>query len=238
MPELETDSPPDARAHVRLRIVEAATELLGQGGPDALTTRAVATAAGVQPPAIYRLFGDKEGLLDAVTEHGYARFLASKSGDAAPRDPVEDLRFGWDLTVQFALANPELAALMYAEPKRASVSAAHETGMEMLRGRVRRIAAAGRLRVDERLAVGIIHATSRGAVMSWLSLPAELRHPGLIEALREAMITAVTTEEPAVETPGPATAALALRAVLPEQDILSDAERHLLDEWLQRLSGH
>jgi len=54
-----TDSP-------RHRIVEAAVELLEKGGPDAVSTRAVAAAAGMQPPAIYRLFGDKEGLLEAI----------------------------------------------------------------------------------------------------------------------------------------------------------------------------
>jgi AcrR family transcriptional regulator len=235
--KLDTDPEPGTRAQVRLRIVEAATELLARGGQDAVTTRAVAGMAGVQPPAIYRLFGDKEGLLDAVAEHGYARFLASKSGDKVPRDPVEDLRFGWDLAVEFALANPELYALMYGELRRASVSAAYETGMDMLRRRIRGLAAAGRLRVDERLAFGIIHATARGAVLTWLSLPDDQRHPGLLSALREAMVTAVTTDKPAVEETGPAAAALALRAALPEQNTLSGAERHLLDEWLQRLAG-
>lgn len=237
MAEAGIEGTPDARAQIRLRVIEAATELLARGGQDAVTTRAVATAAGVQPPAIYRLFGDKEGLLDAVAEHGYARFLASKTSDAAPRDPVEDLRFGWDLAVEFALANPELYALMYGEPKRASVSAALETGMQMLRARIRRLAAAGRLRVDERLAFGIIHATARGAVLTWLSLPADERPPALLGALREAMVTAVTTEKPAVTGAGPAAAALALRATVPEQGVLSNAERQLLDEWLERLAA-
>lgn len=237
MSELQIDPEPGARAQVRQRIIEAATGLLAEGGQDAVTTRAVASAAGVQPPAIYRLFGDKEGLLDAVAEHGYARFLASKSGDAAPQDAVQDLRFGWDLTVEFALENPELYALMYGEPRRASVSAAHETGLDMLRGRIRGLAAAGRLRVDEKLAFGIIHATARGAVLTWLSLPEDQRHPGLISALREAMVTAVTTEKPAVQDAGPAAAALALRATLPEQSALSNAERRLLDEWLARLAA-
>lgn len=231
-----TDSETDARAEVRLRIVEAATELLAAGGRDAVTTRAVASAAGVQPPAIYRLFGDKEGLLDAVAHHGYARFLASKSEEAAPADPVADLRFGWDVAVEFALTNPELYALMNAEPTRASVSAVRESGLDMLRGRIRRLAAAGRLRVDERLAFGIIQATARGAILTWLSSAPEQRHPGLLEAMREAMIAAVTTDRPAVEDAGPAAAARALRAVLPEQNVLSEAEQRLLVEWLERLA--
>jgi hypothetical protein len=51
------------------------------------------------------------------------------------------------------------------------------------------------------------------------------------------MVAAVTTQEPAVKEAGPAGAARALRAALPEQTILSAAERHLLREWLDRLAS-
>lgn len=65
----------------RQRVIEAAADLLAREGRDAVTTRAVAVAAGLQPPAIYRLFGDKDGLLEAVAEHGFATFLAAKHVD-------------------------------------------------------------------------------------------------------------------------------------------------------------
>ncbi|MFE2758199.1 TetR family transcriptional regulator [Actinosynnema sp. NPDC059335] len=225
------------REVARQRVVEAAAELLAREGRDAVTTRAVAAAAGLQPPAIYRLFGDKDGLLDAVAEHGYARFLAAKHADAVPRDPVEDLRAGWDLSVGFGLANPELYVLMYGEPRRGADSAAFRAGMEILLRRIHRLAACGRLRVDEELAASLIHATARGAVLTWLSLPEDRRDRALLTALREAMVSAVTFEEPAVREAGPAGAARALRAVLPEQTVLSDGEQHLLGEWLDRLSA-
>lgn len=51
------------------------------------------------------------------------------------------------------------------------------------------------------------------------------------------MVTAVTSQEPAVRDAGPAGAARALRAVLPEQTTLSGAERQLLREWLDRLAA-
>ncbi|MCP2316109.1 hypothetical protein APR12_001442 [Nocardia amikacinitolerans] len=82
----------------------------------------------------------------------------------------------------------------------------------------------------------IIHATARGAVLTWLSLPPDRRNPALLTTLRESMVAAVTTEEPAVRDAGPAGAARALRAALPEQTSLSSAEQHLLKEWLDRLS--
>ncbi|TCO65943.1 TetR family transcriptional regulator [Actinocrispum wychmicini] len=225
-----------ARETSRQRVVEAAADLLAREGRDAVTTRAVAAAAGVQAPAIYRWFGDKDGLLEAVAEYGYATFLAAKHADTRPQDPVEDLGTGWDLAVEFGLANPELYALMYGEPKRGTNSAAFQAGMRILLGRIHRLATSGRLRVDEDLAASLIHATARGAVLTWLSLPDDRRDPALLTAMREAMISAVTLDKPAVRDPGPAGAARALRALLPEQTTLSDAEQRLLGEWLDRLT--
>src|SRR3954469_15590743 len=96
----------------RERIVDAAMRLLTEGGPDAVSTRAVSTAAGVQPPTIYRLFGDKQGLLDAVVVHGFTAYLTSKNAQVPEDDPVEDLRAGWDQHVDLGLANPALYQLM------------------------------------------------------------------------------------------------------------------------------
>ncbi|MBU6530753.1 TetR/AcrR family transcriptional regulator [Streptomyces mayonensis] len=226
---------PSRSDQTRQRVIEAAIGLLARGGRDAVTTRAVAEAAGLQPPAIYRLFGDKEGLLDAVAEHGFATFLASKRVDPDPPDPIADLRAGWDVAVEFGLAHPALYTLMYTEPTRTE-SAAFRTGMGVLMGRIRRLAAGGWLRVGEELAAQIIHATARGAVLTWLSLPEERRDPALFATLRESMVAAVTVEQPAVRDSGPAGAARALRAALPEQSPLSDAEQRLLTEWLGRLA--
>ncbi|MFE3258096.1 TetR/AcrR family transcriptional regulator [Nocardia sp. NPDC059091] len=232
---VESDGTASARDRHRQRVIEAAADLLERGGRDAVTTRAVADAAGLQPPAIYRLFGDKDGLLDAVAEYGFAKFVAGKRIDPDPADLIQDLRAGWDLAVEFGLSNPALYTLMYSEPAGAE-SAAFQVGLEILRGRVRRLAAGGWLRVDEQLAAGIIHATGRGAVLTWLSLPEAARNPALLTALREAMVAAVTTEQPAVRDAGPAGAARALRAVLPEETTLTAAEQHLLREWLDRLA--
>lgn len=233
---VRADSASAGREQTRQRVIEAAIGLLTSGGRDAVTTRAVADAAGLQPPAIYRLFGDKDGLLDAVAEYGFAAFIATKHVDPDPQDPVEDLRAGWDVAIEFGLANPALFTLMYTEPTRTD-SAAFRAGMEILRGRIRRLAAGGWLRVDEELAAQIIHATARGAVLTWLSLPRDRRNPDLLTALREAMVAAVTSQRPAVQGSGPAGAARALRAALPEQTDLSSAEQHLLTEWLNRLAA-
>lgn len=229
------EHPAGRRDETRQRIIEAAADLLAREGRDAVTTRAVAAAAGLQPPAIYRLFGDKDGLLDAVAEYGYETFLARKREISSPSDPVDGLRAGWNLAVEFGITNPELYALMYGEPERTTDTPAFIAGMRILTGRIERLAAGGLLRLSQSLAASVIHATARGAVLTWLSLPESERDSALLDVMREAMVTAVTTRSPALDEPGPAAAANALRARLPEAAALSPAERTLLTEWLDRL---
>jgi AcrR family transcriptional regulator len=235
--EVEGHPPPgDDREQVRRRIVDAATDLLEREGHDAITIRAVATAAGVQLPAIYRLFGSKDGLLEEVSERSLATFLADREVDPEPHDPLDDLRAGWDLAVEFGLANPALYTLMFTEPTRAT-SAALQAGTEMVLSRLRRLAVHGLLGVDEVLAAAIVQSTARGAVLTWLSLPEDRRDPAMLAALRESTVAAVTGIRPIVREPSPAGAARALRASLSDQDVLSEGERRLLAEWLDRIAA-
>lgn len=48
-------------------IVQAARQTIAQGGPERLTLSAVASAAGVSRPTLYRWFATKEDLLEAIT---------------------------------------------------------------------------------------------------------------------------------------------------------------------------
>src|SRR5580698_6011014 len=107
---MREQDPGSPRDRTRAQLVEVAANLLASQGPDAVTTRSVALAVGVQAPTIYRLFGDKSGLLDDGVEHGFATYLTNKppvGTDADADDPIAALRAGWDLHVGFGLANPE-----------------------------------------------------------------------------------------------------------------------------------
>src|SRR5436190_18739381 len=138
------DQKPDARA----RIVRAATELLATGGGSAVTTRAVSAAAGVQPPTIYRHFGDMQGLLDAAARDTLDAYAQEKAARPPTDDPVEDLRRGWDLHIAFGLAHPHAFMLMYnALSVDTSESVIHE-GVALLQRLVARVAEAGRFRAD------------------------------------------------------------------------------------------
>lgn len=235
---------PDART----RIVRAATELLATGGRTAVTTRAVSAAAGVQPPTIYRHFGDMPGLLDAAARATMAVHVREQATLALANDPIEDLRRGWDLHIAFGVAHPDAFALLYSAPSvAASVSAIGE-GVAVLQGLVARVAEAGRLRVDVAHATALIHAAGTGVTLTLAATPPELRDPRLSETMREAILGAITV--PASGEASSATAAVApaaervavhavaLLALLPEaESVLSPAERQLLSDWLERLAA-
>ena len=215
----------------RLRILDAALSLTHAEGPQAATTRAVAAAASVQVPTIYRLFGDKQGMLDAVAEHGLAAYFASKAERTPDPDPVEEMRHGWDHHVAFGLANPGLFALMTSNPR----SPAAAEGLRTLRNRIRAIAAAGRLRTSEERAASMMHACCVGVVLTLVA--GGKTDPGdLSYAAREAILTAITTDAADVAPATQQTSAAALRTTLDRPATLSKGELALLDELLERLS--
>jgi AcrR family transcriptional regulator len=237
----------EPRTDARTRIVRAAVELLATGGRQAVTTRAVSAAAGVQPPTIYRHFGDMQGLLDAAARETLAVHIREQATRGLTNDPVDDLRRGWDLHIAFGLAHPDAFALLYgASSVPASVSVINE-GVEVLEGFVARIAEAGRLRVDVAHATNLLHAAGTGVTLTLAATPTEKRDPRLSETMREAILTAIavpaSTQAPN-EAPATAPAAervavhaIALQALLTEApDALSPAERQLLSDWLDRLA--
>jgi AcrR family transcriptional regulator len=232
---MPTSAPVEDPADARSGIVAAATRLLREGGSRAVTTRAVAQAASVQPPTIFRLFGDKDGLLQAVAEHVVAEYVADKAALAAKEDgdPVEDLRTAWRTHIGFGLANPDVFMLLI-EPGRLRSSAALAAGTAVLQARVARVAAAGLLTVTQERAVGMIQAAGTGAVLALLSQAEKDRDLRLSDALIEAVLADILTTAPAPPTSDPVAVAVTFQAALPELPALSDAERGLLSEWLSR----
>ena len=226
--------PVSSRDRTRAQLVEVAAHLLATGGPDAVTTRSVALAAGVQAPTIYRLFGDKRGLLDAVAEHGFASYVGGKHLDP-DADPVESLHAGWERHVGFGLANPELFRLMHTALRTPEGRAAAATGEEVLQARVHRVAEAGRLRVTERRAVDLIRAAGTGVVFTLID-QADERDDTLADTAWESVCATILVGASSPAVTGPAAAAVTLRAALPDLAALTAAERALLGDWLDRIA--
>lgn len=233
----------DRRAEVRSRIIDIAARLLRDDGPTAVTTRGVAEQAGVQAPMIYRLFGDKDGLLEAVAEHVMAAYVAAKtdSAEAVPAgtDPLADLRAAWQTQIDFGVGNPSLFRLL-SDPDRVRQSPAARAGREVLQTRIHRVAAAGRLRVSEQRATSLLQAAAIGAIHTLLATPPQDRDPGLAESMCDAVLGQITTDPP---PPAPAdgdtiATAVTLRAMAPRLHALTPAERQMLGEWLDRVIDH
>ena len=218
--------------------MDEAARLLQEEGPAAVTTRRVAACAGVQAPTIYRLFGDKDGLLEAVAEHVMASFVLAKAAaveaaSAAEMDPLDDLRAGWESQIEFAVANPALFDL-FSNPDRVLRSPAAESGRRVLESRVHRVAEIGRLRVSEQRAVDLIQAAGIGSISTLLATAPDQRDPELAEALFEAVLGRILNHPPEGTTAGPLATTIAFRAIAPHLPTLSAAEHRLLREWLDR----
>lgn len=228
--------PPVPAATTRERIIDAALGLLAENGREAVSTRAVSAAAGVQAPTIYRIFGDKKGLLDALAARGLDSHLRVHATIPASEDPVEDLRHGWDAHVGFGLANPFLYSLIYGEPRPGPPPSGAREAERVLAAFVHRVAAAGRLVVDEGRAVGLLLAAGTGTTLTLIATPEDQRDPSISPLAREAVVAAITGRAQPAREPGPVGAAVSLRALLPGTTALSDAEQVLLAEWLDRIA--
>ena len=221
------------------KVLEAAADLLNSGGVEAVSTRAVAAAAGVQPPAIYRQFGDKQGLLDAVTGFVLHNYLQNKRTAAVTDDPVQDLRDSWDLHVDFGLTHPGCYILAYVQPQPGRMPPDARESLEILRGLTARIGERGLLRMSVKRATEVMHGAAVGYVLSQIRVTPEERDPQLSEIVRDSTIAAVATVGPQHPTrsdlPG---RAVALREVLlaDADGALTPAEKTMMAEWLDRLA--
>jgi AcrR family transcriptional regulator len=95
-------------ARLRTELLEAASRLLAElGDADRLSIRAVATAAGVTAPSIYRHFPDKRSLLQAVVEERFRDFdRALDQAAAATADPFDALNRRCRAYLRFAREHP------------------------------------------------------------------------------------------------------------------------------------
>lgn len=95
-------------------LVDAAQQLIEDGGGARLTLRAAAQAAGVSVAAPYRHFADREALLAAVLAKGF-RELQRRTEEARrkKRDPMDALLAVGVAYVGFAADHPTVYRLMF-----------------------------------------------------------------------------------------------------------------------------
>jgi AcrR family transcriptional regulator len=217
----------------RTQILEAAERLLDASPDRDISTRAVCDAVGIGAPVLYRLFGDKKGLLSAVVDYGFDRYLKTKRSAPVSGDPLKDLRDGWDSHVAFALAHPAVYRMMYS-PAFDSVPSAAKEALDLLHQVVNRCAAAGLLVVSPDAATQAIMSANIGVALSLVTQPQTYVDPDLSTRVRDALhATLLRSADRPAGTDGIAPVALQLAALLRDQpSSLGEPENALLVHWL------
>jgi AcrR family transcriptional regulator len=227
----------------RDRLLLAAAQLLAESGDRTVTTRAICDLAGVRSPTLYHHFGRKQGLIDAVINHGFTQYLRSAASGGS-EDPVHDIRLGWDRHVQFGLEHPTFYRLLYGQIEPGRPCAITAPAHAMLEDLLAAVASQGRLTVPPADAAAQILAANVGVTLSLITQPRDTVDLGLSERVREAALAGILADphEPHGDQArrgalSRASAALALRALLDDDASgLSSGEAALLRELLDRLS--
>jgi AcrR family transcriptional regulator len=95
------------------RLVDAALQLLESEGPEGVTVRRVAAAAGVAPMGVYNYFDGKNGLIDAVFALGFEALAREQADVEGIADTGDALREGFRRYRRLALAHPRAYELMF-----------------------------------------------------------------------------------------------------------------------------
>lgn len=106
----------ESKAATRMRLIEAAIEILDTEGEGELTTTAVARRAGISQPSFYVHFSDLDDLLHQVIEHMNGELSAPtrearRQSRNAPFD-VGKLRETFRVPLEFLLAHPTITRLL------------------------------------------------------------------------------------------------------------------------------
>src|SRR5713101_5553554 len=212
----------------RDRLLLAAAELMHESGEPTVSTRAVCERAGVEAPTLYHHFGSKQGLIDAVIQHGFNQYVEPEPAEDSALDPIDSIRHGWDRHVQFGLEHPSFYALLYGNVERGKPCAITSPALSRLTDLLQAAARKGQLRVPPDAAAAHLLAANVGVTLSLIAQPEEHTDLSLSYQAREAALSAICTEpheEPSIAAgsvgSGRAAAAIALAATLDDETDLS-----------------
>lgn len=229
---------PQRNADTRSRLLTAAAELIAASPGQDVPLRAICDRVGVRLPTLYHFFGSKEGLFDAVIEHGFDLYLAVKEGHEGSGDPIQDMRNGWDAHVDFGLSNPGFYALMYGQVTPGRYPAAQSRPTGLLLNLARAAAAQGRLVTTPERATDHILAANVGVTLRQIVTTEP--DPGLSADVREAVIAAITGASTANQTDSTvgisSSAADLLGRLTDSSGSLGEPETVLLRKWLATLA--
>jgi AcrR family transcriptional regulator len=174
----------------RRAILDAAEELIAAGGEEGLSIRELCARAGVTPPTVYHHFGDKASLVARVVDECFADFDRALAGRAAPADPVEALRWGFDRYVDYGGEHPRHYRLLFGT-RHSRPSASGLRSYDGLRRSVAAIADTGRLALPIEDATAAVWSAMHGITSLIVNGFFKADAP-VVALVRDAMITQLT----------------------------------------------
>lgn len=99
----------------RTELLDAASDMLARGGPEALSVRKLASAVGTSTMTIYTAFEGKDGVIAALYEEAFARMAEFQEAVPKGKSPLEWLGGLGAAYRAFALKNPSYYALIMSE---------------------------------------------------------------------------------------------------------------------------
>jgi AcrR family transcriptional regulator len=157
---------------LRQRLLQRARAVLSDGGPAALSLRALARDCDTSTTAVYSLFGGKSGLLTALFDDAFRALGRQLSAVQPGEDRLDDIVRLGQAYRRSALSDPHVFGMMFAGetllPAAAEARTAAGTALGPLREFVERAVADKALRADTDPAAASL--TLWAAVHGWVSL--------------------------------------------------------------------
>jgi AcrR family transcriptional regulator len=166
------------REVVRRKILDAAHELFAREGYDRVTMRRIAEAIEYSPTTIYNHFEDKDDLVQSLCDEDFARLLGALQAEAAPAEPVEQIRQLGLAYARFGIEYPNHYRFMFMTPAKFEhiheLSTSGQQAFGLLRSAVERAIASGAFRPGDGDAVAqVLWASLHGVVALLITLKPE-----------------------------------------------------------------
>lgn len=146
---------------LRRALIEAAVKLIEEKGPNGITLREVAAEAGVTKTAPYRHFSNKQAMIDAVVEEGFAELeaqLLAVVDDST--DPLACIKQQVISYARYAVQRPGHYQVMFlSEPSTgaldASLPSAFQGLVDMMVGTIGQAQRAGLIKNEPALEIAL-----------------------------------------------------------------------------------
>jgi AcrR family transcriptional regulator len=181
---------------IREQLLRAALAIAVTDGVEAVSTRAVCAAVGVQAPTLYHHYGDRAGLISALVDRAFDEYFTQKDVGALDElEPATAIAAGWDAHVAFARTHPGLYPAMYPVAGPQSPNLARSAAL--LRAGFDRLERDGVLAegISARLADAALRAALRGVAHMVAAAPENPDNPQVSSTVRDAVIARLINKD-------------------------------------------